>query len=24
LIALGGMLALVGRAWRGWRKERER
>jgi len=24
LIALGGFLALVGRAWRGWRKERER
>ena len=24
LIALGGALALVGRAWRGWRKERER
>jgi cytochrome c-type biogenesis protein CcmF len=24
LIALGGMLALVGCAWRGWRKERER
>jgi cytochrome c-type biogenesis protein CcmF len=24
LIALGGLLALGGRAWRGWRKERER
>jgi len=24
LIALGGMLALGGRAWRGWRRERER
>jgi len=24
LIALGGALALGGRAWRGWRKERER
>jgi cytochrome c-type biogenesis protein CcmF len=23
LIALGGALALVGRAWRGWRKERD-
>jgi cytochrome c-type biogenesis protein CcmF len=24
LIALGGAMALIGRAWRGWRKERER
>jgi cytochrome c-type biogenesis protein CcmF len=24
LIGLGGAMALAGRAWRGWRKERER